>query len=282
MKRRIAGALALAAVAVLVSGSAASQEDDEPHHFYRQHWWRLSARASTVYYPDVDQGLAPRSDLYDTNAAGALVPVNRAPFEAVFGTRHRLLLEGEGERDLWQGFGTVSIGVGASYAEFYGIGFHQTGGPNGGTIYVKSSDGTGFHLVTGKIFASYRFDYFLRDGFPLVPYVKGGIDGVVYWEQLSSGQVTEGTNGSALGVVTGLEGTAGLSFMLDWVDPQIARDMYTDLGIAHTFLTAGWTWQDIQNDPSNLVHQILHGGQSGPKTLNLSASFFNFGVELEF
>jgi hypothetical protein len=147
---------------------------------------------------------------------------------------------------------------------------------------VRSGDGTGCHLATAKLFVTYRFDYFVPDGFPLVPYVKGGLDWMVYWEQLSSGQITPGVNGSALGLVTGIEGTAGLSFMLDWVDPQIARDMFVDLGIAHTFLTAGWTWQDIQNDPSNLVHKIFNNGQNGPKTLDLSASFFNFGVELEF
>jgi hypothetical protein len=147
---------------------------------------------------------------------------------------------------------------------------------------VKSSDGTGFHLVTGKLFASYRFDYFIPDGFPVVPFVKGGLDWVVYWEELSSGAITQGTSGNAFGLVTGLEASAGLSFLIDFIDPQIARDMYTDLGIAHTFFTAAWTWQDIQNDPSNVVHEIFNGGQKAAPTLNLSASFFNFGVELEF
>ena len=282
MKRWLAGAFALAIVAS-ISGSAASQEDEEETpHFYRLHWWRVSARVSTVYYPDADQGLSPVPNAYGTDANGNLVPVNRAPFEAVFGTKHRLLAEGEVERDLWQGFGSIGIGAGFAYSEFYGTGFHQVGGPDGGLIFLKSSDGTGFHLATLKLFATYRFDYFVPSGFPLVPYVKGGLDWVIYWEQLSSGSITQGINGSAIGLVTGLEATAGLSFMLDFIDPLIARDMYTDLGIAHSFLTAGWTWQDIQNDPSNLVHQIFHGGQSGPATLNLSASYFNFGVELEF
>ncbi len=281
MKQRFAGILALAWVG-LISSSAGAQEDDDAPRLQRPHVWRASVRASTVYFPDADQGLAPLSNAYNTNAAGNLVPVNQPPFEAVFGTRHRLLSEGEFERDLWQGFGSIGIGAGLSYSEFYGTGYHEVGDSEGNLIFIKSSDGTGFHLVTAKLFASYRFDYFVPDGFPLVPYVKGGLDWVVYWEQLSSGAITQGTNGSAIGLVTGLEATAGLSFLIDFIDPQIARDMYTDLGIAHSYFTAGWTWQDIQNDPSNLVHKIFNSGQNASPTLNLSASFFNFGIELEF
>jgi hypothetical protein len=265
----------------LISSSARAQEDDDRGRIERPHWWRASVRASTVYFPDADQGMKPLANAYNTNALGALVPVNQPPFQAVFGTHHRLLMEGEIERDLWQGFGSIGVGGGLAYSEFYGTGYHQVGDP-ANPIYLKSSDGTGFHLLTAKLFATYRFDYFVPDGFPLVPYVKGGLDWVVYWEQLSSGDITEGTSGKALGLVTGLEATAGLSFLLDFVDPQIARDMYTDLGIAHSFLTAGWTWQDIQNDPSNLVHKLFNSGHNGPSTLNLSSSFFNFGVELEF
>jgi hypothetical protein len=279
MKQRFAGVLALAWVG-LISSSAGAQEDDEGRP-ERPHVWRVSARASTVYYPDADQGLNPVPNAYNTNALGNLVPVNQPPFEAVFGTRHRLLMEGEFERDLWQGFGSVGIGAGVSYAEFYGTGYHQVG-DSSDPIYLKSSDGTGFHLVTAKLFAFYRFDYFVPDGIPIVPFVKGGLDWVVYWEQLSSGAITAGTNGNAIGLVTGLEATAGLSFLIDFIDPQIARDMYTDLGIAHSYFTAGWTWQDIQNDPSNLIHKIFDSGRNGPTTLDLSASFFNFGIELEF
>ncbi len=281
MKLRFAGVLALALVG-LSSSSARAQEEDERERVERPHWWRASLRASTVYFPDADQGAKDVPNAYNTNAFGNLVPVNQPPFQAVFGTRHRLLMEGEVERDLWQGFGSVGVGAGVAYSEFYGTGYHQTSDSAGNQIYVKSSDGTGFHLVTAKLFATYRFDYFVPDGFPLVPYVKGGIDWVVYWEQLSSGDITEGINGKALGLVTGLEATAGVSFLLDFIDPEIARDMYTDLGIAHSFLTAGWTWQDIQNDPSNLIHKLFNSGQSGPTTLDLSASFFNFGVELDF
>ena len=282
MKQRFAGVLALACVGLISSSARAQDDEDERAHIERPHWWRVSLRASTVYFPDADQGAKPVPNAFDTNALGALVPVNQPAFEAVFGTHHRLLMEGEIERDLLQGFGSLGVGAGVAYSEFYGTGYHLVGDSAGNQIYLKSSDGTGFHLLTAKLFATYRFDYFIPDGFPLVPYVKGGLDWVVYWEQLSSGDLTQGINGKALGLVTGLEATAGVSFLLDFVDPQIAHDMYTDLGIAHSFLTAGWTWQDIQNDPSNLLHQLFNSGKNGPTTLNLSASFFNFGVELEF
>ena len=71
-------------------------------------------------------------------------------------------------------------------------------------------------------------------------------------------------------------------FYLGIWSSKAARELYVDVGIAHTFLMASWTWQNIQNGPSGVVHSIFNGGSTGPVTLNLSSSFFDFGVGFEF
>ena len=73
-----------------------------------------------------------------------------------------------------------------------------------------------------------------------------------------------------------------MAVLIDVIDPVIARDMYRDLYIAHTYVNGSYTWQNFQNGPSDLVHAIFNGGQSAPAALNLSTGFFDFGISVEF
>lgn len=270
----------LLALSLLAGAPALAQEYDTPPSGYdRPHSWRAELRFSTVYYPAVDDNL-PLVTVYPDG----VTPSTGGAFGEVFGTRRRLLSEGEFDRDLWKGFGTVGVGVGFAYAEFYGTGFHNLAAAGQLPFYAGSGDGTGFHLGQLRLVALYRFDEFVPRGFPLVPFAKVGLDWAYYWEQLSSGQLTPNQKigtGDAQGMVTGVEASLGLSLLLDFVDPVIAREMYQDLGVAHTYLNASYTWQDLQNGPSNLLHSIFEGGNT-PTTLNLSSQFFDFGVSVEF
>lgn len=275
MKRGLLLSLALG-----LSASALAQESDDPLRLDHPHAWRFEFRMSTVYYPSIDVG---QRALTVSQADGTTV--TNGPFDQVFGAQRRLLGEAEVDRDLWQAFGSLGVGLGLAYAEFYGTGFHvAAAGSQAGPTYVASGDGTGFHVGQLRALALYRFDYFVPSGFPLVPYVKVGLDWFYYWNQLSSGRLTPNSSGggNSQGLVTGVEATLGLSLMLDIIDPIVARDMYRDLGIAHTYLTGGYTWQAAQNGPSDVLHSIVNGGEAGPATLNLSAQFFDFGVQLEF
>jgi hypothetical protein len=277
-------AAAVAALALLWSGAAFAQEDDydaPPNAYTRPHIWRAEVRLSTVYYPyNIDNGLAPLT-LYPNGLGGGAV--EETPFSAVFGPKHRLLTEAEFDRDLWQGFGSAGIGLGGAYAEFYGTGFHNAGS-NAAPVFVGSGDGTGFHVAQARLLGFYRFDYFVPQGIPVVPFVKVGLDWAYYWEQLSSGKLTpnQSGNGNAQGLVTGVEASLGLSLLVDFIDPVVARDMYRDLYIAHTYVTGSYTWQNYQNGPSDLVHAIFNGGQSASPALNLTTGFFDFGVSVEF
>ncbi len=252
-------------------------QDQPPSAYVRPHTWRAELRFSTTYFPyQIDQGLKQQTFYPDGLGTAA---VSSGPFGALYGGRHRLLGETEVDRDLLTGFGSLGVGVGFSYAEFYGTGYHVDRG-----VYVGSGDGSGFHLGQARLLAIYRFDYFVPSGIPLVPFAKAGLGWAYYWNQLSSGKLTPNVsgNGNSQGLVTGVEASLGLSLLLDVIDPVLSRDLYQDLSIAHTYLNGSYTWQDYENGPSDLVHAIFNGGAKASPALNLSTGFFDFGVSVEF
>jgi len=270
--------LAVAAVAVAqegadVDGTPLTLED------LRAHQWTVELRFSTVFYPNVDSG-APDVTFVDLNGNTQSGP----PFFDVYGPKHRLLSDLEVDRDLWQGFGSVSVGVALGYSEFYGHGMANSCQlPQ--LCFTQAPVDSSFHLVPVRLLATYRFDYFVPKHFPLVPFVRVGLDWVIYWNAESSGQISfqpSGPSENAIGMVTGVEGSAGVMLLLDDVDGDISRDALHDLGISHTYLTASYVDQIIQNGPSNVIHAIWTGGGTPPATLDLSAAYFDFGVAVQF
>ncbi len=282
-------ALLLAFLTLWASAAARAQSTfDEDQRVtdesLRAHHWTLEARFSTVFYPDADQGApsVPYIGLDNQTHSGP-------PFYAVYGPHHRLLSDLELDLDLWQGFGSVSVGLAVGYSEFYGHSFIQEPCPAGsglsGTCYAQQGVNSSFHLVPIRALATYRFDYFVPKHFPVVPFVRVGLDWVVYWNALGSGQVSYengGNSDNAIGLVTGVEGSAGLMLLLDDIDGDVSRDALHDLGISHTYVMASYVDQIIQNGPSNLIYAIRTGGSSSPPAaLNLSAAYFDFGVAVQ-
>ena len=70
------------------------------------HWWTVEARMTTVFYPDIDSN-APSIPFI--NGAGSLQ--TGPPFYDTYGSKHRMLTDLEVDRDLWQGFGSVAVGL---------------------------------------------------------------------------------------------------------------------------------------------------------------------------
>jgi hypothetical protein len=229
---------------------------EPPHH------WTLELRASSVYYPDADSGIPGQ------------------PFHAVFGGKHRWLAQIEIDRDVWRKYGTISVGFATGYAEFYGHGFVED--PAQGLVQV--ADEVSFHEIPFRLLATYRFDPFITRGFPLVPFVRVGLDWFYYWAALGNGQISyvppSGPNGQ--GLTSGFEGTIGLSFLLDVLDPHTAASFYNAIGVAHTYIVVGYTGQVIQNGPGKLFYSIFHGGGSAPEAINLSSTYFDWGLGFQF
>jgi hypothetical protein len=285
---------ALAAVlllATLSSGFALAQDlsdkerDEEAAAGTIPHWWTFEARMSTVFYPNADSG-APNVPFI--NGAGNVQ--SGPPFFDVYGPKHRMLTDLELDRDLWQGFGSVAVGVAVGYSEFYGLGMEQGPCPAtsglSGKCFIQSSANSSFHIIPARLLATYRFDRFVPDHIPVVPFVRAGLDWFVYWNAEQSGQVSFETNGpsdNGIGLVTGAEISGGLEVLLDDIDAVISRDALHDLGIAHTYLMAEYVDTFIENGPSNIFYDIRTGGSSKPPAaLDLSSAYFQFGLGAQF
>jgi hypothetical protein len=271
---------ALLAVASLTSGVARAYDlfETRPENERRPRDWMIELRLSTVYYPNADSGVTPIPQVnYGTATAPSLSgPVG--PFHAVMNPHHRVLSQIEGDRAVWQGFGTLSVGIGFAYAEFYG---HTYRDPGNGQPPVQTTDSTYFREFQTKALLIYRLDPWPR--IPLVPYVKGGLNWIYYWSQLSNGSVSTTPSGlSGQGLTTGVEFTLGISFLLDIIDPAIAQDAYNSLGISHTYFLFDWTDQNVTNGPGNVFHGIFNGGRGAPPAVDLSASYFSFGMGFQF
>jgi hypothetical protein len=80
---------------------------------------------------------------------------------------------------------------------------------------------------------------------------------------------TDGLDGQ--GVRFGFAGTGGLALDLNFLDPRLARDFDTSIGVNHTYLFAEFTLnQMVTTEPTNVT------------PLNFSSYTFLFGLALEF
>lgn len=195
------------------------------------------------YRPHIDDGLASK------------------PFEKIYGTGNLLLFEGELQRFFYQGIGTAGFSLTVGYAEKFGYTRKASDG-------TQSSERSGFHVLPLHLRALYRFDYpALRWGIPLVPYLKPGLVYIPWW--VSKGDKIEETDaGQGVGGSLGVELAAGVSLLLDVLEPRLARDFDSELGINHSYLFAEYAYSKVNNF-----------GRGG---LDLSDSHWMFGLALDY
>ena len=275
-QRYLAASCLLALVLCAPSARADSLFEQREPGEGRPRNWIIELKFSTVYYPNLDSGVQPLI----VNTGSVTSPVYSGltgPFHAVMQNKHRLLSQLEGDYAIWQGFGTLSVGLGFAYAEFYG---HTYRIPGDGSPPVLTSDSTYFREVQTRTLLIYRLDPWPK--IPLVPYVKGGLDWIYYWSTLSNGSISSANGVSGDGLTTGFEFTLGMAFQLDVIDGTIAQDAYNSIGISHTYFVFDWTDQIIQNGPGNVWHGLWNGGRGAPPASDLSGSFFSFGLQFQF
>ena len=184
------------------------------------------------------------------------------PYDTVFGDSPMLLGELEMDWQLFQAFGSAGVGLSAGYAEKFGKSVTVGGDAN------AASETTALKLIPLRLLGVYRFDVLAqRWNVPLVPYVKAGLVGQPWWSEKGGKQ--EYVNGlAAAGVKWGYQGTVGLSFLLDILEPRLARDFDTDLGVNHSYLFGEYSHVEVNN--------------FGGKGLDLSSRHWMFGLALEY
>lgn len=207
------------------------------------------------YYPWVDRPLdcTPGSCPYQSILGGAM-----------------LLVELEVERELFQAFGTASLGASLGYAEKYG---------HASTTDGSTGEATGLRILPMKAIASYRWDWLAhKHGIPLVPYLKFGFQ-VVHWWVMKGNQTESVGTAAGAGWSYGLVGAGGLSFMLDPLDPRLARDFDTGMGVNHTYLFAEFNIAEVNNFGAKKLNSA---GVAQPATLDLSSRYAMFGIAFEY
>jgi hypothetical protein len=182
------------------------------------------------------------------------------PYEDTFKDESMLLVELEIQRYFYQGIGTAGVSVSAGYAEKYGDAV--TVGD------VVSPEKTSLRVVPLRLNALYKFDYAaFRWHVPLVPYGKVGLIYEPWWT--TKGDQTQNVNGrKGRGGRWGYGFTGGVSFLMDVLEPRLARDFDSDLGINHTYLFAEYTYAEVNN----------FGGAG----LVLSSRHWMFGLSLDY
>ena len=189
--------------------------------------------------------------------------VTGEPYRQTFGLRGMLLFELAYEYYLFQGVGAFGVGLSAGYAEKYGPATLADDPTQ------TTSERTALHVFPVRLHVIYNFDYpALHWGIPLVPYLRGGI-AYVPWRITKGGAVEQFDGRRGMGGRWGASGAAGLAFLLDVLEPRVAADFDSDMGVNNTFLFAEF---DV------LRTDLLFGGGG----LNLSSHQFMFGLNLEF
>ena len=176
------------------------------------------------------------------------------PFQEFFDGRSLLLFELEGQRFLYQGYGSAGLSFSAGYGERYAEGFLADGVTRGG-------EKTGLQVWPLSLGAFYKLDYPAeRWGIPLVPYAEASLRFIPY--RLA------GTPLNQKGGKRGYGLTAGLQLMLDFLEPGLARNLDSDTGVNHSYLFAEYTHAEVNNF-----------GKGG---LDLSSQGWMFGLALDY
>jgi hypothetical protein len=165
------------------------------------------------YRPSIDQEFGGRA----------------TPYGTAFGAGRGLMFRAGVARSLFMDFGTLDVGLGAGYFEKYGHGQLQNGSPSG--------DSTAFKVLPLRAYVTYRFDYFATEyNIPLVPYVRASLDRYQWWVMNGAGSTANANGLSGSGATNGYSFSGGLAFLLNFLDPGVAREMDRDLGINQTYI----------------------------------------------
>jgi hypothetical protein len=161
------------------------------------------------YRPDVDSEFADRGS-----------PAR--PFAETFGSSHRLMAQLELDRHITHRNGTLALGLGAGL-------YRASAKALAPDEQTRTGDDTSLRLVPLSVSLVYRADQLYRTRrFPLIPYVKGGLDSTI-WTMSDSAKA-----GSTTGVTYGWHAAGGLSLALDFLDPESARALDQEAGVNQT------------------------------------------------
>jgi hypothetical protein len=151
------------------------------------------------------------------------------PYRDAFGSGDGWMLRGDVSLSVWKTYGTFDVGIGAGYFQDSGKGLLPDGTP--------SADKTTIRIIPTTLSLTYRLDV-LPSGYvlPLVPYGRVAFERYNWWTGGGSGGTSDAGGLTGRGATHGFSFSGGVAFLLDLIDPSLAREMDRDTGINHTYV----------------------------------------------
>lgn len=134
---------------------------------------------------------------------------------------------------------------------------------------TDTSKDTTLWVIPLQLGLSYRFDYFTQqNGFPLVPYIRGGVDYYLWFvSSPPNGELayitnSEGNKQYAVGGRFGFHFAVGFQFLLDVLDRRTARNFDLEFGVNHSYLFVEYhmNWIGVLTPGLNLSDSALSTG----------------------
>jgi len=197
------------------------------------------------------QGYRPNID--------AEFPTRPGPYQTIFGSGRGWMFQLGVTRALYTQVGSLELGLRTGYFQDKGKGIIA-----GSTPPQPSGDDTAFRIVPTSLTLLYRFDWLAdRWNVPLAPYGRAALERYNWWVTGGSGSTSKS------GATNGWSVTGGVGFLLDFLDPGLAREFDADSGVNHTFIYAEVTKSRIDDFGSS-------------KSWDLSDEKLSFGFGLSF
>lgn len=191
----------LAAVLVVVLAAASPAAAESPR-------WGSFELGAMTYRPDIDSEPMTPPD----------------PYASAFGTGRGFMFQFAVSRALFTRMGSLELGLRTGWFRDRGHGFRA------GTT-IPTEDETTFNVVPTSLSLGYRFDWAAdRWNVPFAPYGRVTLERFNWWVTDGSGSWQE------QGATNGWSVTGGVAILLDFFDPQLARELDMDTGVNSTYL----------------------------------------------
>ncbi len=177
------------------------------------------AQTQSGRWGSVEVGAGPYVPNIDKEFSG------KTPYRDVFGGKPSPMFRLHLAKSLWTGFGSVEVGIKTGFWSKSGHAIIAGSNPP-----ERSGDHTTFNIIPTSLTLTYRADQLWENvHVPVVPYGRVALERYNWW-------VTKESHWGKRGATNGWSATAGVAFILDFLDPSSARDLDNETGINHTAL----------------------------------------------
>jgi len=203
--------------AAIAAASPAFAQFDQPTGPSRR--WGSVDIGFGQYTPSIDSESFP----------GSLAPVPPGPYQLMFGKKPGWMFSGTVSYSLFARFGTFDVGFKTGYFEKSAPGLVSN--PGSPTGFSPTGANSALKMIPTSAVLTYRFDWPVeRYKIPLAPYGRVAFERYNWW-------ITRGSGGTVeKGATMGWSAAGGLAFLVDWIDPQLAREFDHESGVNHTYL----------------------------------------------